>query len=124
MLSTRNAPPGAGSIQAEVYFSDKYKPFSGSAEAWIDPVIRDLGKCGVLREEDQILSRNAMFLRYANIIFDLERADALKTVHGYLDDVGISYCGRYGDWGYMWTDESFKSGELAAERALSVPANV
>jgi hypothetical protein len=60
-----------------------------------------------------------MFLRYANIIFDLERAAALKTVHGYLQDVGIAYCGRYGEWGYMWTDESFKSGELAAERALS-----
>ena len=119
MLSTRNAPPGMGSIQAEVYFSDKYKPFSGSADDWIDPVIRDLRKCGVLREEDQILSRKAMFLRYANIIFDLERADALKTVHGYLDDIGIAYCGRYGDWGYMWTDESFKSGEQAAERALS-----
>jgi len=60
-----------------------------------------------------------MYLRYANIIFDLDRADALKIVHGYLDDIGISYCGRYGDWGYMWTDESFKSGEVAAERALS-----
>jgi protoporphyrinogen oxidase len=119
MLSTRNAPPGTGSIQAEVYFSDKYKPFSGSADDWIDPVIRDLRKCGVLREEDQVLSRKAMFLRYANIIFDLERADALKTVHGYLNDIGVAYCGRYGDWGYMWTDESFKSGEQAAERALS-----
>ena len=50
---------------------------------------------------------------------DLDRAAALKTVHGYLDDIGIAYCGRYGDWGYMWTDESFKSGELAAEKALS-----
>jgi hypothetical protein len=36
-----------------------------------------------------------------------------------LNDVGIAYCGRYGDWGYMWTDESFISGEGAAERALS-----
>ena len=26
MLSARNAPPGTGSIQAEVYFSEKYKP--------------------------------------------------------------------------------------------------
>jgi protoporphyrinogen oxidase len=119
MLSSRNAPPGTGSIQAEVYFSDKYRPFSGSAEDWIDPVIRDLRKCGLLREEDQILSRKAMFLRYANIIFDLARAEALKTVHGYLDEIGISYCGRYGDWGYMWTDESFISGEKAADRAFS-----
>ena len=60
-----------------------------------------------------------MLLPYANIIFDLDRAAALETVHGYLDDLGIAYCGRYGDWGYMWTDESFKSGELAAEKALS-----
>ena len=60
-----------------------------------------------------------MLLRYANVIFDLDRTAALKTVHGYLDDIGIAYCGRYGDWGYMWTDESFKSGECAAERALS-----
>ena len=36
-----------------------------------------------------------------------------------LDDLGIAYCGRYGDWGYMWTDESFISGERAAETALS-----
>jgi protoporphyrinogen oxidase len=119
MLSSDNAPDGAGSIQAEVYFSDKYKPLSGAPEDWIEPVVRDLRRCGLVREDDQILSRKAMLLRYANIIFDLERAAALKTVHGYLDDVGIAYCGRYGDWGYMWTDESFKSGELAAERAMS-----
>ena len=119
MLSARNAPPGTGSIQAEVYFSKKYKPLSGSPEDWIDPVIRDLHRCGLLRDDDQILSRKAMLLPYANVIFDLDRADALKTVHGYLDDLGIAYCGRYGDWGYMWTDESFKSGELAAQRALS-----
>lgn len=81
--------------------------------------IRDLRRCGLVREDDRILSRKAMLLQYANIIFDLDRADALKTVHGYLDELGIAYCGRYGDWGYMWTDESFKSGELAAERAVS-----
>ncbi len=122
MLSVNNVPPGTGSIQAEVYFSSKYKPFTGSPDDWIEPVIRDLRRCGLLREDDKILFRNAMLLRYANVIFDLERADALKTVHGYLDDLGIAYCGRYGDWGYMWTDESFKSGEQAAERALAACA--
>jgi len=118
MLSAKNAPPGTGSIQAEVYFSSKYKPFSGSPDDCIEPVIRDLRKVGLLREEDKILSRKAMLLPYANIIFDLDRTTALKTVHAYLDDIGIAYCGRYGDWGYMWTDESFISGEGAAERSL------
>lgn len=123
MLSALNAPPGTGSIQAEVYFSKKYRPFAGAAEDWIEPVIKDLRRCGLVRENDKVLSKKAMLLPYANVIFDLERADALKTVHGYLDDIGISYCGRYGDWGYMWTDESFKSGELAAEKALRVGAS-
>ena len=119
MLAKSNAPAGTGSIQAEVYFSNKYKPFTGSPEDCIDPVIADLRRCGLLRDSDQILCRKAMLLPYANIIFDHERAAALRTIHGYLDDIGIAYCGRYGDWGYLWTDESFKSGENAAERVLS-----
>ena len=119
MLAASNAPPGRGSIQAEVYFSSKYRPLTGRPEDWIDPVINDLRRCGLLREDDEILSRGAMLVRYANVIFDLERSEAVETVHGYLDDIGIAYCGRYGDWGYMWTDESFSSGERAAETALS-----
>jgi protoporphyrinogen oxidase len=119
MLSATNVPPGTGSIQAEVYFSSKYKPLTGSPDDCIEPVIRDLRRCGIIREGDEILFKGARLLRYANIIFDLDRAAALATVHGYLDEVGIHYCGRYGDWGYMWTDESFISGELAAERAFA-----
>lgn len=119
MLAASNAPDGTGSIQAEVYFSKKYKPFTGSPDDWIGPVIKDLRRCGYIREDDKILDQRAMLLPYANIIFDLERAAALKIVHGYLDEIGIAYCGRYGDWGYLWTDESFKSGEQAASRALS-----
>jgi len=118
MLTANNAPPGTGNIQAEVYFSEKYKPLTGSPSDWIEPVITDLRRCGILRDSDEILSKNAMMLKYANIIFDLERAEAVKVVHGYLDELGISYCGRYGDWGYLWTDEAFKSGELAAQKAL------
>jgi len=118
MLSASNVPPGAGSIQAEVYFSDKYKPLTGSPDELIEPVINDLRRCGLLRENDRILFSSAMLVRYANIIFDLDRAAALKSVHGYLDDIGINYCGRFGDWGYLWTDESFKSGENAAQKIL------
>ena len=119
MLSARNVPPGTGSIQAEVYFSHKYKPLMGSPEDWIPHVIADLRRCGLLREDDRILFTDAMLVPFANVIFDLERVAALKIVHGYLDDLGIAYCGRYGDWAYLWTDESFKSGERAAEKVLN-----
>ena len=91
---------------------------TGSPDDWIEPVIKDLRRCGLLREDDRILFRNSILVRYANVIFDLERAAALETVHGYLDDIGIGYCGRYGEWGYLWTDEVFKSGENVAQRII------
>lgn len=119
MLSATNAPPGCGSIQAEVYYSDKYRPLDTQPDVLIDRVIADLRRCGTLRDSDRVLYRGAKVVRYANVIFDLERAAALETVHGFLNDIGIHYCGRYGDWGYMWTDESFISGERAADSALS-----
>jgi hypothetical protein len=119
LLSGTNAPPGTGRIQAEVYFSAKYRPLTGPPEDCIAPVIKDLRRCALLRVAYHILSVWAVLLLYANVIFDLDRDAALKTVHGYLDDIGIAYCGRCGDWGYMWTDESFKSGENAATKVLS-----
>jgi protoporphyrinogen oxidase len=119
MFSSSMAPAGCGSVQAEVYFSKKYKPIDRAPEECVEPVIRDLRRVGLIRETDRILHRSAAFAEYANIIFDHDRPQALATVHGYLDAIGVSYCGRYGDWAYLWTDDSFKSGEGAAERALA-----
>jgi len=119
LQSPHNVPPGCGSIQAECYYSRKYRPRDKTPQECIEPTIRDLIRIGVLREDDRILFQDAMHIDYANVIFDLERADALKIVHGYLDDIGIAYCGRYGDWAYIWTDESFMSGERAAEKVLT-----
>ena len=119
LQSPHNVPPDCGSIQAECYYSKKYRPLDRTPHECIEPTIKDLKRIGVLREDDQILYKDVMHIDYANVIFDLERADALKIVHGYLDDIGIAYCGRYGDWAYIWTDESFMSGEHAAEKVLS-----
>lgn len=119
MQSPHNVPPGAGSIQAEVYYSNKYRPLDRSPEECIEPVIADLRRCGLVREDDEILFKEAKIVPYANVIFDLERTDALATVQGYLDECGILPCGRYGEWGYHWTDESFMSGENAAQKVLN-----
>jgi protoporphyrinogen oxidase len=118
MLSPNNAPPGSGSIQCELYFSKKYKPLDCAPEACIPRAIADLKRCGLVREDDRVLFTSVLVAKYANVIFDLDRAGALGTVHSYLDEIGVHYCGRYGEWGYQWTDEAFKSGESAAQQAL------
>jgi protoporphyrinogen oxidase len=118
-FSPNNAPAGHSSIQAEVYFSKKYMPMGGTPESYIEPVLADLRRVGLLRESDNIVLKAATYAKYANVIFDHDRPKAIATVHGYLDEIGVNYCGRYGDWAYLWTDDSFKSGERAAETALS-----
>ena len=110
--------PGRGLLLAEVQAS---RPKS---EDLVDPVIHDLVRCGLIDDSDEILYKGAVLCEYANIIFDHDRESALETVHGFLEDVGIARCGRYGDWGYMWTDDSFTSGERAAEEVLRAERGV
>ncbi len=119
MLSPHNVPQGAGSIQAEIYYSKKYKPMDRRPDNCIPITIQDLKRCGLVKESDRLLYSESRLVPYANVIFDLERAASLKIVHGYLDEIGIHYAGRYGQWGYHWTDESFLSGEAAAKDILS-----
>lgn len=123
LQSPHNVPPGCGSLQAECYYSRKYRPLDRTPEECIEPVIRDLLRTGVLRDSDKILFKHAMHIPYANVIFDLDSTPATKLVHGFLDDLGIAYCGRYGDWAYIWTDQAFVSGENAAQRTLDRPLN-
>ena len=119
LQSPHNVPPGCGSLQAECYYSRKYRPLDRKPEECIDAVIADLKRCNVLRETDRVLFRHAMHIPYANVIFDLDSGPATTLVHGFLDDIGIGYCGRYGDWAYIWTDQSFVSGENALTKVLS-----
>ena len=119
LQSPSNVPAGCGSLQAECYYSKKYRPLDRRPEDCIEPVIADLKRSGVLRESDRVLFRHAMHIPYANVIFDLESKPSVAAVHGFLDDIGIGYCGRYGDWAYIWTDQSFVSGEKALQRVLA-----
>ncbi len=118
MQSVNNVPDGCGSIQVEIYFSKKYKPLNNNPNEYVNQAINDLIKCGLLTKNDKILFKEARIIEYANIIFDLDRNENLKIVQNYLDEIKIKYCGRYGEWGYLWTDESFKSGEKAASKII------
>ena len=117
-LSPSMAPPGCSSMQAEIYFSAKYRPLTEPIESFIEPTIRDLRTCGLIEPSDRILHSSAIYVPYGNIIHDHDKLSALEVVHGYLDEVGIGYCGRYGEWGYHWTDEAFMSGENVAQKVI------
>lgn len=119
-LSPQTVPPGCGALQAEIYFSEKYRPLNGPPGDWIEPTIDALITAGLVTSRAEVIHQSAIMLPFGNIIFDLERKAAVDIVHGYLDEVGIEYCGRFGQWGYIWTDAAFLSGERAARSALGL----
>lgn len=122
-LSRKSVPEGCGALQAEIYFSEKYRPLTGHADDWIEPAIDALIKSGVVQSRSEIIHKSAIMLPFGNVIFDLDRKAAVEIVHAYLDEVGIEYCGRFGQWGYIWTDAAFLSGERAARAALGLTAS-
>jgi protoporphyrinogen oxidase len=119
MFSKNNAPSGCGSIQAEIYFSHKYKPIDAPLEVLARRAVADLTRCGFVRPDDKILMLDTMVNEYANVIYDFDRPAALRIVHDFLKDVGITWCGRYGQWNHDWTDQAFLDGERAAEEVLT-----
>ena len=113
LLSAHNSPPGTGSVQVETYYSDEMPLPEADM---IDRTINDLIQTGILKKEDEILVSHQHNVKYANVIFDINRTRNLKVVTGYLDEIGIERCGRYGDWEYHWTDDSIVSGWDAVDR--------
>lgn len=117
MLAPTNAPDGKGSIQCEIYYSRR-RPLPSSPSTLPERVVAELIKIGVLRDRHEVLWARHRAIEYANVVFDGRRADALAAVVPWLADRGVIVAGRYGEWGYHWTDDAVRSGWTAADRAL------
>jgi protoporphyrinogen oxidase len=119
MFGPGNAPPGNSSVQVEIYFSEKYKPIDRKPEDFIEIVKSELIQMGILTPMDEILFQNAWLSPFAQIIFDHDRKDNVELLHEFLKENDIYFGGRFADWAYNWSDESFQSGEKGAEEILS-----
>lgn len=117
-LSPAVVPPGASAIQVEWYSSEKYAPLQVAPDTLIAPTLDHLRAMGLLDATDRVLVSEATFTRFANVIYDRDRAPAVAAIHAFLAEVGIAVCGRYGEWNHLWTDEAFLSGERAAQAVL------
>ena len=105
MKSPDNAPAGCSSLQMEVYCQEgKY-----TEQQLIDGTIGRLCELGVICKED-ILFIHIGFEKYANVIFTEPIYRARKNVRDFLTLVGIETIGRFGEWDYLWSDQSLLSG--------------
>lgn len=108
-----NVPKGCSSLQAEVYVS-RYRSFEGTQQELLEQVIGQLIKMGLFERED-IAVKDIRFEKFANIMFTPDIYEARKTVRNYLAEQGVHCAGRFGEWDYLWLEQSLLSGERAAE---------
>lgn len=113
MKSMYNAPDGKSSLQAEVYFSNQSTIAKSQTEI-LDNTISKLVSIGLFSEEDVEVS-DIRFIKYANVICDREIDRNRKCIKDYLDNHGIILAGRFGEWKYYWSDQSYLSGKHAAD---------
>lgn len=118
-LSEQMGPRGMASISAEIAYS-RFKPLN--KEEVVEKTIESLLKTGVIHSRTEIISIGVFNAKYAYAIYDTNRASAVALIRDYLKRQRIFTCGRFGEWAYLWMDQTILSGKNAAEEvsALSV----
>jgi len=108
------APEGTSSISAEIAYGND-NPLPASKDKMSERVIKDLIKAKIITAEDKIIFSDTVDIEKGYVIYDDNRKLAVDVIHKYLKANNIIPCGRYGNWGYVWTDEAILSGKEAAE---------
>ncbi|WP_196792723.1 FAD-dependent oxidoreductase, partial [Helicobacter canadensis] len=121
MKSAYNAPKDCSSIQVEIYFSD-FKTLekmsnncSDLADFFIKHVKEKLFQMNFCKEAD-IVCEDFRIIPYANVIFNHGMEKYREELLDYVKGCGILTCGRFGEWDYLWSDQSFLSGMEAAQQ--------
>lgn len=114
--SSDNAPEGCSSLQFEIYSSHKH-PRKESVEEMKQNVIDTIKRITDATEDDIIFVEHR-YIKYANVVFDLGMEERRDTVRNWLHEQGIITAGRFGEWGYLWSNQSMMSGLNAAKKLL------
>lgn len=105
LKSPDNAPEGCSSLQMEVYCREN----EFTEQELINGTVGKLIELTIIKEED-ILFTHIGFEKYANVIFTEPIYRARRIVRDWLNEQGIKTIGRFGEWDYLWSDQSLLSG--------------
>jgi protoporphyrinogen oxidase len=105
--SPENAPEGCSSLQFEIYSrgeESRHEP-----QALIENTRHALAKMSICQPEDIVFVDHRL-LRFGNVIFDRGMEANRRRVLDWTREAGIASCGRFGEWDYLWSNQSLLSG--------------
>ena len=114
-FSNTVAPRDTSSMYVEITHRPNDRVASDAA---FERSVVDLQKCGILRKEDRILTRQVLDIKFGYVVFDEHRQTHLQNLIDYLASRHIYTAGRYGRWDYFSMEDSILSGKAAAEQIL------
>lgn len=116
--SPANVPDGCSSLQFETYYS-RHKPLPCSGDDLIEHVIESAEKMQLASRQDLVVS-DFRTLPYGNVVYDRGMVERRDYVLDYVQGLGILPVGRFGEWGYLWADQSYLSGKKAETLSFMV----
>jgi len=114
-FSNTVAPPETSSMYIEI----THRPGETlNPDEAFERSLNDLQRCGILRKDDRILTRQVLDIGFGYVVFDHHRQAYLQKLIDYLASRGVYTAGRYGRWDYFSMEDSILSGKAAAEQAM------
>jgi len=105
--SPENAPKGCSSLQFEIYSRGTESKYS--KEQLIENVLYALDKMNIATKEDICIIHHK-HLTYGNVVFDKGMEKCRDVVRNYFSSKGVKTIGRFGEWDYLWSNQSLLSG--------------
>lgn len=112
--SADNVPPRCSSLQWEIYSSSR-RPLTVDVAAMTENCLAAMERMGLAARSDVIFTHHK-HLPFANVVFDLGMEERRDRVRTWVEAQGIGLAGRFGEWAYLWSNQSFMSGCAAVER--------
>ena len=111
--SPDNVPEGKSSLQFEIY-SSVMSPQIHSPQELQQNCIYAVEKLGIAEKKD-ILFTHHKTLPYGNVVFDLGMEERRDRVLAFVRSRNIELAGRFGEWAYLWSNQSLLSGFAAVD---------
>ena len=107
----KNAPEGCSSLQFEIYHNPDEQIDEDEVINNTRYALRKMNLC----DDEDILFMDYRLLQYGNVIFYKGMESIRDRVKEYLTGYGVKLMGRFGEWDYLWSDQSYLSGCRAAK---------
>lgn len=110
--SKDNVPYGCSSLQFEIY--NPGRKSQHDPDKLKENVMYALEKLSIARQ-DQIKFIHHKHLKWGNVVFKKNMLENRKLVREYFTANNVATIGRFGEWDYLWSNQSFMSGYTALE---------